>query len=406
MTLYYSYLPALFIYEDIKFEEPVSQWGERHFYMSSDAAGNKYVKMTSGLAILYSPFFFVAHTFATISDAYPADGFSTPYPFALVSAVLFYTLAGLWFLRGFLADYLPKGIASISVVLIYAGSNLPYYSFVEPMSHAFNFSLISFMLWLFQRYRKAPKLGQALLLGLIGGVMILIRPTNVIALLFPLMLLIWDRSLSTKQWWQHGLAALAMILLAISPQLLYWHHMTGHWVIYSYNDERFFFTDPEIWKGLFSYRKGWFTYAPILWIAAPGFILAWKKMQRETLVALVVLFLALWINFSWWCWWYGGGFGARSMIDYLPLMALALGFSLQWIGKQKRSIKIPAIIVLSFITTWSVFMNKQYKSGIIHYDSMTKELFWKQFFVDHFIKDYESYLDHPDYEAAKRGEDE
>lgn len=406
MTLYYSYLPALFIYDDIKFEKPVKEWGEKHFYMSSDAEGNKYVKMTSGLAILYSPFFFAAHAVALMSDTYEANGFSSPYPFALLLAVLSYTLLGLWFLKSFLSEYVSKGIASLSVVLIYAGTNLPYYSFVEPMSHAFNFSLICFMLWLFQAYRKQAKLGLAIALGLVGGLLILIRPTNVIALLFPLILLIWNKSLSPKQWWQHGFIVVAMIFLAISPQLFYWHHMTGNWVIYSYNDERFFFGDPEIWKGLFSYRKGWFVYSPILWLSIPGFYWAWKKVQRETVVALAVLFLAIWVNFSWWCWWYGGGFGARSMIDYLPFMAIALAFTLQWLLQQSKAIKLTSAVILTFITTWSIFMNKQYKSGIIHYDSMSKELFWKQFFVDHYIKDYESYLDHPDYEAAKRGEEE
>jgi hypothetical protein len=182
--------------------------------------------------------------------------------------------------------------------------------------------------------------------------------------------------------------------------------MTGNWVVYSYNDEHFFFLQPHIWDGLFSYRKGWFVYSPLLLFAAVGFIALFKKSKLLFGSSIIVLFLGLWVNLSWWCWWYGGGFGARSLIDFLPFMALGLAAFLKWLTQQNKLIKAPIILALSFLSLWSIFMNKQYKSSIIHYDSMSKELFWKQFFKDHYIKDYESYLEHPDYDAAKKGEEE
>src|SRR5678816_31534 len=66
---YYAYLPAFFIYHDIKFE------GERYFLSKNYAMfwpvqtedGKKVIKMSMGLSILYAPFFFVAHLFALIS---------------------------------------------------------------------------------------------------------------------------------------------------------------------------------------------------------------------------------------------------------------------------------------------------------------------------------------------------
>jgi hypothetical protein len=283
---------------------------------------------------------------------------------------------------------------------------MPHYSFVEPMSHVFSFALVSLVLWRFQVYRQQPLLREVVIIGLAAGLIILIRPTNIIALLFPLILLIRDRNLSVQQWLVHGGMAIALILLAVSPQLFYWKHMTGHWVVYSYTEEGFFFLDPEIWKGLFSYRKGWFVYSPLLFISLPGFILLFKKFRWEAIATLSTLVIALWVTFSWWCWWYGGSFGARPLIEFLPFMALALAFSLEWLLKQKNFLKIPGLLVISFLTVWSVFMNKQYKSTIIHWDSMTKELFWKQFFIDHYVKDHDKYLDPPDYDAALIGEEE
>jgi len=406
ITLYYHYLPALFIYDDLKFEHPVEEWGKRHFYMKTDAEGNRFVKMTAGPAILYSPFFFAGHLYASLSDTYQADGFSAPYRLALLAAALAYALAGLYFLKRFLQFFLSPGIASLAAVLIFAGTNMPHYSFVEPMSHVFSFALVSLVLWRFEVYRKKASIKEVVIMGLAAGLIILIRPTNVIALVFPIFLLIWDKPLKGIQWWIHGGLAALLILIAVSPQLFYWKYMTGHWIIYSYTEEGFFFLSPEIWKGLFSYRKGWFVYSPLLFVSLPGFYLLFKAHRKEAMATVLTLLLAFWVTFSWWCWWYGGSFGARPLIEFLPFMALALGFSLQWILKQKLWLKLPAFLVISFLAVWSIFMNKQYKSTIIHWDSMSKELFWKQFFIDHYVKDHDKYLDPPDYDAALKGEEE
>lgn len=406
ITLYYHYLPALFIYDDLKFEQPVAEWGKRHFYMKTDEEGNRFVKMTAGPAILYSPFFFGAHAFALSSDQFEADGFSAPYRLALLAAALAYALAGIYFLKRFLQYYVSPGIASLSAVLIFAGTNIPHYSFVEPMSHVFSFALVSLILWRFEVYRKSIALREVLIMGLSAGLIILSRPTNILVLLFPLILIFLDKPLKGKQWFIHGGLAALLILIAVSPQLFYWKYMTGHWIVYSYTEEGFFFLDPEIWKGLFSYRKGWFVYSPLLFICLPGFYYLIRNRLKEGIATLVTLLFALWVTFSWWCWWYGGSFGARALIEFLPFMALALAFSLTWLLKQKAYFKVPGLLVISFLAVWSVFMNKQYKSAIIHWDSMSKELFWKQFFIDHYVKDHGKYLDPPNYEAALKGEDE
>ena len=406
ITLYYHYLPALFIYDDLKFEEPVAEWGKRHFYMKTDEEGNQFVKMTAGPAILYSPFFFLGHAVASLSESHPADGFSAPYRFALLMAALAYALAGVFFLKKFLEFYVRPGVAALATVLLFAGTNMPHYSFVEPMSHVFSFALVGLILWRFEQYRRQPKMKEVIIMGLAAGLLILSRPTNILILLFPLILLFWEKPLKGRQWWTHGALAALLIIIGFSPQLFYWKYMTGHWIVYSYTEEGFFFGNPQIWKGLFSYRKGWFVYSPLLFVALPGFILLYQKARKAFVAAVITLLAAFWVTFSWWCWWYGGSFGARALIEFLPFMALALAFSLQWLLAQKSVFKVPGILLISFLAVWSIFMNKQYKSTIIHWDSMSKELFWKQFFIDHYIEDHDKYLDPPNYDAALKGETE
>ncbi len=405
ITLYYSYLPATFIYHDLEFNDRDPIWDEKLFFMNTDEEGHRYVKMTSGLAYLYAPFFFGAHAFALAAD-YPANGFSLPYQFALMLSALLFGLLGLWYLGKLLMRWFSEKVAFLTLLVIFAGTNLAYYTFASPMSHVYNFALVSMFLYWFFQYIDRQRLKHMLLMGLVGGLLVLIRPTNIIALLFPLITLIGSsKRINLPKLGRHLLPALGLAVLVWLPQLWYWHHMTGHWLVYSYNGETFFFNDPEIWKGLFSYRKGWFVYSPVLVFSVGGFVVLFKNHVRIAWAALITMVICLYITFSWWCWWYGGGFGARSLIEFLPFMAMAMAGFIGWLIQKKWWIQVPAFLVMGYFCFTSVFMSNQYVKGIIHFDAMSKELFWKQYLVGHYIRDYAQYLDPPDYAAAARNEE-
>ena len=409
ISLYYSYLPATFIYHDLKVQKPetMAAWQKMgQFYMNEDADGHKFVKMTCGLAFLYSPFFFLSHGYALLSDVYPADGFSQPYRIGLLASTAFFTLLGIWFLRKTLLRFFSDGSVAITLAVVYLGTNLFYYSLKEPMSHAYNFFLVSLIFHLYFRYEDRPSLLKALGIGAASGLLVLIRPTDILVLLFPAILFIRHNKEHMARHIPAMIIAGIMGFAMLLPQLFYWHYMTGNWVIYSYNQERFFFSDPEIWKGLFSYRKGWVIYSPALVFALIGFGFLWFKDRLLSVATLLTLFVALWITFSWWCWWYGGGFGARPMIDFLPLTAFAFAAVFEKLNIAPRLVKAPVYLVLVALCFCSVFYAKQYKSTIIHHDSMSKELFWAQFMLDHHVQNFDQLIDPPDYDAAMRNEEE
>ncbi len=409
ISLYYSYLPLTFIYQDpgLEKDESVKAWeGLKHFALHEDDEGRKFVKMTCGLAYLYSPSFFLAHLYSLASPHYEANGFSLPYRIGLLLSTSLFALAGLWFLRKLLLRFFKDGAVAITLIATFLGTNLLYYSLKEPMAHAYNFFLASLILYLTFRYFDKKSLLKAFLIGAFSGLLTLIRPTDAIILLFPIILFI---KYEGSRWTAHLpnlLIAILAGLLVISPQLFYWHYMAGKWLVYTYTDEGFFFSDPEIWKGLFSYRKGWVIYSPVLVFAGIGFGFLWFKNRLFAIASAVTLFIALWVTFSWWSWWYGGGFGARPMIDFLPLLGFAFAAVFEKLLKAPPLVKFPVLTVAFALCFLSVFYTKQYKSSIIHYDSMSKELFWKQFLIDHFVDNYDQYLDPPDYDAAKLNEDD
>lgn len=406
VTLYYSYLPATFIYDDIEFDDPNPIWDEALFFMNVDEAGNRYVKMTSGLSYLYAPFFFGAHAFAMLDDSVEANGFTAPYRFGLLLSDLTFALLGLWFLGRLLLRWFNDISVLIALLIIFLGTNMAYYTYVSPMSHVYSFALVSMILYWFFKYLDDQRWRYVIPLGIACGLMILIRPTNIITLLLPLIALINQRSrINFKTFFLHLAMAMGIAFLICLPQLWYWHHMTGHWIIYSYNEESFFFTDPEIWKGLFSYRKGWLIYSPVLIFAFLGFFFMKKQPKWLVYGNFLTVAIALWITFSWWCWWYGGGFSARALIEFLPFMAFPLAAFLEWSLKRKWMVQLPIYLVIGYFCFTSVFMSFQYTHGIIHFDAMSKTLFWKQYLVGHYLKDYNEHLDPPDYDAALKNEE-
>ena len=71
VTSYYSYLPAVFVHQDLKFnflKNSTTNYAEKHqFWPETAPNGNKVIKTTMGMSILYLPFFLVANAFAILS---------------------------------------------------------------------------------------------------------------------------------------------------------------------------------------------------------------------------------------------------------------------------------------------------------------------------------------------------
>ncbi|MGE0090784.1 MAG: hypothetical protein AB7S50_15025, partial [Bacteroidales bacterium] len=77
---YYSYLPAVFIYNDLSFSfvDSLPKDFEGRIWYQTTPSGDRVQKMTMGWSVLYAPFFFVAHSIAQITDL-NANGYSEIY---------------------------------------------------------------------------------------------------------------------------------------------------------------------------------------------------------------------------------------------------------------------------------------------------------------------------------------
>lgn len=415
ITNYYSYLPACFIEKDMSFSFLKNEKTPNKIYLytpNKAPNGNFVIKMSMGMAISYLPFFSMAHLFAKMFG-YETNGFSEPYHFAILLSSLFYFLIGIYFLFKTLMRHFTKAISLLTLFCICFATNVFYYLTIGAgLAHIVGFTLVTMFIYYSIQWHYQPKIITTVFLGLILGMATLVRPVNVLIALFFLLYDVKsfkDTKLKLKFLFSnlHQLFLIGIVFfLVVSPQLIYWKYITGHYLFNSYVGEHFYFNHPHVFEGLLSFRKGWLIYTPIMLISLIGISNLKSTLPSFYFTTIVFFVMYCYVVFSWWCWWYGGSFGQRALIDIYPVLALPFAAFLTNIKKQRQFVKnvVYSWMVICLLLNW--LQTTQAKYNIIHYDSMTKESYFKFFFTMTKTNDREKYLKHPDYEKALRGEDE
>jgi hypothetical protein len=413
MYVYYSYLPATFIYNDWSFSfiNDLPPDDKRELWTLNTPDGNRVQKMTMGMAMMYAPAFGLAHLYAKATGL-PADGYSWIYHFFMAMSALVYAIAALYLQRKLLLQYFSDEVTALTLLAVFLGTNVYYYVTTEgPMSHIHNFFLITVFVLNSVNWVQHYKWKNALFMGFSAGLIVLIRPVNGIVVLIPLLYGV--RSMAEQMMrlveifkaYKQLIVSVLIAFIVVFPQMWYWKMNTGDWIYYSYNDEGFFFNDPKIWEGLFSYRKGWITYAPIMAFSLIGMILLFFRNNAQKFNYAVIMYFGLhvYIIYSWWCWWYGGRFGSRPMIDATAIMSIPLAACYAYLFKWKFSKYAVSVLTVVLVAN-CLFQTMQYRRGVIHWDSMSKEAFWSIIGKEGAYEGYWELMDTPDYDAAKKGD--
>ena len=412
---HYEFLPAHFIYGDVTFEHPnenINKYKTVFYKFDAPIAGKKYIKTSMGLAMLYAPFFGIAHVHANVTGAEPS-GYSPPYKFWLVWGSVIYFLLGMIFISKLLLRYFSTKAVTLTLICLGLGTNLYYYTILAVgMPHVYVFSLFSIVLFLVDSWYRNFKPQNILLAAILVSILILIRP---IFILFLPLLLLWNLENTSlisrlnvlKNHWLQIVISIVAAFLVWVPQFLYWKTVSGSYVFYPYVGETFFFTDPHIWDCLFGFRKGWFIYTPIMLFATIGIVYSLKKYKNLSLVIFISAFLYFYVCTCWWVWWFGGSFGWRPMIDIYPLMAFGFAAIFQFLLGKRLWVKW----VFSLIGVCFILLNfaytRQSHEGNLHHDAMSQDAYFYLFMkfkgqVDH--EKLESLYSIPDYDRALKGD--
>lgn len=392
---YYLYLPTFFIYNDLGMEnfDVIHEIIEKYhntatFYQAMQLPmGNWVMKYSMGLAILFLPFFLIGHAIALFLG-YPADGFSLPYQYSIFIGGIIFTIIGIYFLRKILLKYFSDKVTSLVLIAIVFSTNYFFHTSFHgqnAMSHNYIFTLYVFILFLTIKWYNSYKLKNIVFLGLVCGITILSRPSEIVCLLIPLLWGVTGKSsfldkLNLLFKYKYHIAIFTLILILIGFfQFIYWKVYTGEFVYYSYGGnagEGFEFFHPYIVEVLFSFRKGWLIYTPIMFFSIVGLIIIYQKNRFIFYSVFLYFILNLYIVSSWSCWWYAESYSQRSLIQSYVVMALPLGYFIQYIMTSRKVIVQSLLCILFiFLTGLNLFQTWQIEKGIIHGSRMTKDYY-------------------------------
>lgn len=382
---YQLYLPAAMIHHDPLLKDLgwVDQTRKDH-----DASGTLYQistlddgahvdKYPMGLAVLWSPWFVAGHWMAGITGQ-PQDGYSPPYDLAVRIGVWVYLLLGLLALRSVLRSRFSEWVVVFTLLLLFAATNLIDQATVGiAMPHITLFCLYAGILWATLRWTAERRMGRAVVLAVLMGLAMLVRPSEGVCVLLPFL---WRgegelskpfaRAWKLRRQW---LPIIGVMFLIGLPQFIYWKAATGHWFLDTYNNagEGFDFLSPHTWPFLFSFRKGWYIYTPLMLVTTAGIWLLRRHWREAYKPVLVFFLLNLFVLSSWTNWWYADSFGSRAMVGSYAVMALPLAVVLQWAWAGSRFRRAGMAFVLAVCTLLNLFQYWQFKHGIIYSSRMT-----------------------------------
>lgn len=225
------------------------------------------------------------------------------------------------------------------------------------MPHAAGAAILSTLLFLVARWHGQTariRPAQGILLGVLVGLLFLIRNTNML-MLPGLAAVAWTRRRVSVG---EGIPVLlgSVCIVAVQPISLWF--LWGRLRFSTYLNESFTSGVSGVVNVLVSARHGLLVYSPwyavLLLIAAYG---AFRVPQaRRVCIAVIASFLLMVLaNGTWWCWWFGWSYGSRAFIETLPLLSLAAAMSVSGLGRSKR-MRIPLAAFMLAVVALNLYL--------------------------------------------------
>ncbi len=380
---YYAYLPVILLQHTVDFNQALNrekknrplEYSSHYFHKVGAVYVNKY---SAGTALMILPFFLTAHIISFLFG-FPVDGYSVLYQYAVALAALWWLWVGLFFLRKLLQSYgVMERITVWAALFLLLGTNLFHYAFMEvAFSHVYSYTAITAFLWFSRLLFKSNGKKYTFIAAFALGIVALIRPVNILIVIALPLVAENSRILKTRLMGLFGsfknvLLLSLVFLFAISPQLIINYLQTGNLIVYGYRGEGFDFLHPHLGAFLFSFKKGWLVYTPVMLLLLPATIALWRQSKLMFYGFVLFLLVLIYTFSSWWNWYYGDGFGMRPMVEYYGLFALVIAL---WVDRLKPFAKRLLLFAVILFAALNIIQTYQYSKGIIHVDSMTYEAY-------------------------------
>jgi hypothetical protein len=358
---YYIYLPATILYH-FDFAKCPQDLDARAGYgfVLNKKLHKIFTQYYYGEALMLSPFFIGTHWASKLLGIDEEAGFSPLYHTVMNIGAVFYLLLGLWFLKKFLERHFKPGIQYLLLLILLFGTNLLYYGVEDTlMSHVFSFCGFSVFLFAMQEFLADPsRYRYFLLLSFAFALMLMIRPTNLVA---GTVYLFWNirkpgeilERLKIFRSPKHLFVFLGILLPVVIPQMLYWKYAYGSYFITSYGNTGFSnWNSPHLVEVWFSTLNGLFIYNPVILLFLAGMIYMIVKKIPNGILVLCLFLVVSYIAGSWKYWYFGCSYGHRAFVEFLPILCFPMGILLVSVFSVRNIFIRSSIFLLIFSLTY------------------------------------------------------
>jgi hypothetical protein len=304
---------------------------------------------------------------------------------------IFSAAAGILFFWIVLRRFFSVPVSLITSFLIIFGTNYFRWIFFDGATpHNFLFTLFALMVLLTLNWQRELKWIWIILMLPVTIVACFIHDLSLFILFFPLLYGLhdtqsWDemRSRFISHRWQYIFLGIIVVISFVLTRFA-WFSEPG---------TKFYYDDPKasvypflasnIQLILFSFKKGWLIYTPVMIFVLPGMYLLADKARG--LFYSVFFFFISWflLASSHRLWAADNGFGQRFFIETYAVLALPLGFFVAWAWEKKQFFRIIFLVVPFLFLILNLFQTWQYECKIIVPESMNRKVYFSIFGQTH-----------------------
>jgi len=409
---YYAYLRAPIIEHSLNFENDYRSANASFRGPRLDENGNLKPELrtptghlenhfTVGPAILWSPFFLIAHAGVLLARALgsnvAADGFSSPYRLAMAFATALYGFLSLLLAFRLTRQYVDERFALLATIAIWWASSLPVYMYFNPSwSHAISAFIVAFFLWYWHETRVQRTIPQWLLLGACCGLMLDVYYPNAMVLVVLLIEAVQQyyaalRVPSSSPRFTRLLAN--HFLFVVVALLCFLPTFVAHRIIYGDALESgyvplrdWLWRSPVLLAVLFSSDHGLLAWTPIILLSIVGLAIFWRRAPAvggsfAAAILAFYLFIACYPD------WAGiSSFGNRFFLSLTILFVLGLAVFLDAFARLFPSRRVSLLVssaVLAAFMLWNAGLMFQWGSHLVPARGPISfpEMIHNQFFV-------------------------
>jgi hypothetical protein len=377
---HWAFLTSIWLDGDLDFTNQYANPESGNYYeYGKTPTGRLANPFPIGPAVMWTPFFAVAHlTAQVVGPEHADDGTSMLHQritlygslvYAFLAMVLTYALVRRRYPHG------PAALAALAALL--CGPILQYVINAPGYAHAPSACCVAALWWAWDRGRGQPRSRLAWVgLGALIGLAMMVRAQNLVFALpvvgeaVIVLLRAWRASPRQALTAAAGPALGALVALVVfSPQMLAWHTLYGHWLGVPQGEGYMRWSEPLWAETLFSSRNGLFPYAPVWALGMLGLcVAAWRKDRPLVIWLLVTFAITAYLNGASSDWSGGGSFGGRRYDGMLVPVALGLAAAadglLRVIERRPRLAGgVALLLVLAVFGTCNVMMTEDYRRG-------------------------------------------